>query len=167
MKSLQRQAGIVLGVVLLAAPAAAQDVCVTCAGPDRTYRCQIAGADGAAPVKHADKVAQFVCISELARKGGHSSCKVKRDGFSGCLGDLEVLKAGGAQPVAPGVAGSVSPPTTDQGAVKPAEGPPKTMVELAKRTGEASKEQLDKTGAAVGGAMKKTWDCVSSFFTTC
>lgn len=155
-----------LGLVLLAAPALAQDVCVSCAGPDRTYRCQIAGAEGAAPVKHADKVAQFICISELARKGGHASCAVKRDGFSGCLGDLEVVRAGG-QAAVPGVAGSATPPANDQTAAKPAEGPPKTMVELAKRTGEASKEQLDKTGAAVGGAMKKTWDCVSSFFTTC
>jgi hypothetical protein len=50
--------------------------------------------------------------------------------------------------------------------------------ELAKETAKASGEGLKKageavtdtaksTGAAVGGAVSKTWKCLTSFFTNC
>ena len=59
-----------------------------------------------------------------------------------------------------------------------AKGPPKTVVELAKRAAASSKKQLSNAGQAVKGgvksagktvgkAAKKTWDCLTSFFTKC
>jgi len=150
----------------LSGPASAQEICVACAKPDATYRCQIAGADGAGAIKHADRVAQFVCISELARQGGHASCAVRRDGFSSCLGDVKVVNlatAGKDQSAVEAQAINAEKPP----AAAPETGPPKTMLDLAKRTGAASKEQMDKTGEAVGGAMRKTWDCLTSIFSRC
>ena len=43
------------------------------------------------------------------------------------------------------------------------EAPPKTVVDMAKGTGE----NLKKAGDAVGNAAKKTWTCLSSFFSDC
>lgn len=145
--------------------AAAQEICVACTKPDTIYRCQIAGAEGAGGVRFADRVAQYVCISELAKQGGHATCAVKRDGFSTCLGDIRVVQAtsSGNEPAVEAPGASAEKPQ----AAAPETGPPKTMLELAKRTGEASKEQMDKTGAALGGAMKKTWDCLTSVFSRC
>jgi len=41
--------------------------------------------------------------------------------------------------------------------------PPKTVVDMAKGTGK----NLKKAGDAVGSAAKKTWTCLSSFFSDC
>ena len=43
------------------------------------------------------------------------------------------------------------------------EEPPKTVVDMAKGTGK----NLKKAGDAVGNAAKKTWICLSSFFSDC
>jgi hypothetical protein len=42
-------------------------------------------------------------------------------------------------------------------------GPPKTVVDMAEGTGK----NLKKAGDAVGNAAKKTWTCLSSFFSDC
>ena len=43
----------------------------------------------------------------------------------------------------------------------------KTVVELAERTAESSKEGISKAGEAIGTAAKKTWKCVSTLFFDC
>jgi hypothetical protein len=97
-----------------------------------------------------------------------------------------------AEPVSPAVSPSMSPagspapvvapaatpppPATAQPAAEPA--PPNTVEELAKQTVQSSQEGIKQAGKAVtdtaqsagnavGNAMKKTWNCVSSFFGNC
>jgi hypothetical protein len=164
-------------MIATATVAAGQEVCVACTGPAKTYRCQIAAGEGQALLKRSDKLSQLACIAELSRRGGHDTCAVKRDGFSTCLGDVEIVSATSATPIATtpspsaeaaaGAPAPSPPPGQSANGAKSTEGPPTTMVELARRTGEASKKQLDKTGDAVGGAMKKTWRCMTSLFTSC
>lgn len=48
-----------------------------------------------------------------------------------------------------------------------AEGPPRTVEELAKQAAKSSQESLEKAGEAVGGAAKKTWTCLTSLLTDC
>lgn len=57
---------------------------------------------------------------------------------------------------------------------KPNDGPPRTVEELARRATESSKENLNKAGdavkqagEAVTGAVKKTWECLSSLLSDC
>ena len=168
------RAAVAIAAVLAASAAAvAGEVCVTCNGPDANYRCQI--ESGGKLERAGERAAQYVCVTELARQGGHASCSVRRDGFPSCVGDLKIIDlTGQAPPPAPAPAPAVPAAAADAAppgpAAAPAEaqsGPPKTMVELAKRTGEASKAELQKTGRAVGGAVQKTWDCLTSLFKQC
>jgi hypothetical protein len=57
------------------------------------------------------------------------------------------------------------PPVPDPGVEKP--GDPKTVVEMARRANEQSSDQVKKTGEQVGGAVQKTWTCVTSLFQRC
>lgn len=57
---------------------------------------------------------------------------------------------------------------------KPSDEAPKTVVELAKRTADATNKQLKETGdtvaatgKVVGDAVKKSWQCVTSLFSNC
>ncbi len=61
------------------------------------------------------------------------------------------------------------PPTqhADQQNNDKPKGEPKTVVELAERTAESSKEGISNAGKAIGSAAKKTWDCISSLFFEC
>ncbi len=51
----------------------------------------------------------------------------------------------------------------DDSAATPEPAPSNPVADLAKKTGDAVKD----TGEAVGGAVKKTWDCVTSMFGDC
>lgn len=154
-------------------PAVADDVCVACTEPARTYRCRVAEAEGRPAFKGAGKLAQVVCIAELAKRGGHAACSVRRDGLSSCLGDVAVVDASALAAIAAPAAGPAQPPVdgADVATAAPTkpktDAPPATVVELAKRTGEASKRQFETAGETVGGAMKKTWRCISSLFSGC
>jgi hypothetical protein len=162
---------IILAACLVAASGAvaAGDVCVACDGPAASYRCQLAAPQGLERSGYSGRVAQYVCVTELAKHGGHASCSVRKDGFSTCLGELRIISLTGAVPESP-----QSPQAAAVEAAKPSAAPagaksepPRTMVELAKRTSEASKQELQNTGRAVTGAMKKTWDCLATFFSQC
>lgn len=177
------------------ATAHARELCVVCAGPDVTYRCQI---EGATPGR-AETGDQVLCITTLAKDGGHASCSVRRAETGPCDGLPWVI----ARPIeaepepempAPTVAGTAEPPiaaapaepapaTTDAAPEKPAA--PKTVEDLAQETAKTSGEGLKKAGDAVAGtakaagkkieqagdavagAAKKTWSCVTSLFTNC
>lgn len=170
-----------VGVLLLCVGAARADeeLCVACANPDTTYRCAVERAGDAMKVRGADRAIQFLCVSELARAGKHSSCKVSRDTPSGfCAGELRVVAADGtvtAPVVARGAPTGRPAPTSE----------PKTIVEMTQRSIDTSGEQLKSAGAAVkdtaksagetvagagsavGRAAKKTWLCVTSLFSSC
>jgi hypothetical protein len=155
------------------APAAAQEMCVTCSGPAATYRCTVEKSEKLATFGAAgDRILQLVCAKELARSDRHESCSAKREAPAQCLGELReiplasVIEAASAAapkqaPVAPvPPAAPAAPPVP---AADPKDAPPRTMLELAKRTGETSKKQLEK----VGTAAERTWDCITSLFSRC
>ena len=152
--------------------AQAQEACIVCAGPAASYRCSIKDSDKAPAFRGSDKVLQFVCVTELAKMGGHESCRVNRDFGTMCIGDprqLDVTKIGTQPEGAAAAAGTPQVP-----AKQASDGPPKTLEELARRTVATSKDGLSaaeesakKAGDSVGGAVKKTWNCLASLFTSC
>jgi hypothetical protein len=184
-----RAAGIgLLAVGLFALPVAAAETCVVCTTPPATYRCTIEGAERVAQFRGSDRVLQYVCITELAKLGGHASCSVGRKSADICTGELKVLQAGDALAAAESAIGEPGPrPGLAQSAQPgpPADGPPRTLEELARKSVEQSADQLqsagktvkdtaktagqqiEKAGDAVGGAVKKTWTCLASLFTNC
>ncbi|MCL4764691.1 MAG: hypothetical protein KJZ80_00480 [Hyphomicrobiaceae bacterium] len=167
-----RQAVIGLALAAAALPAAAAEICVTCSGPPAVYRCTVEQASKVERYRHADRVLQLVCITELAAKQGHEKCRVRRSGSEDCIGlERTVSLTGSLEALAtrletePVEVPADEPDTTAGPVAQP--GPPKTVEELARRTASASKDQLQKTGSAVGSAVKKGWGCLASLFQDC
>lgn len=171
---MKRQAFSVLAISMTAVlpAAAAGEVCVSCSGPPAIYRCTVDEASKVESYRYGKKILQFVCITELAKQGGHQQCKVKRTGSDGCFGlprtvpltgSLDATAARAEAQPAESFAEEQEP------AAEPAQkqGPPKTVEELARRTASASKEQFQKTGNTVGDAVKKSWGCIASLFKDC
>ncbi|MGQ0672394.1 MAG: hypothetical protein ACT4N2_05875 [Hyphomicrobium sp.] len=71
----------------LAGPAVAAEYCVSCSSPDVSYRCEV---ESIAP---SDARAWLLCVTELARQGGHDSCSVDRKVSTPCPGVHKVLAA--------------------------------------------------------------------------
>jgi hypothetical protein len=159
-----------------------------CTTPSATYRCAIEGTERVAQYRGSSRVIQYLCITELAKIGGHASCSVGRNTGAACIGELKVLRADEALAAAEAVVRDGNPPPgppqTEPGP-PPGSGPPRTLEELARRTVEQSGDQfqnagktvkdsaksagqqIEKAGDAVGGAVKKTWTCLTSLFTNC
>lgn len=155
-------------------------ICVVCAEPSASYACVVAEADEAYLKRGGERAVHFVCVTELAKLGGHASCRVRRDFSAHCDAPPRVVSLKGVVEPAPATAGG--PPAGDPAAgadpkgpatagiaAQPGqpEGPPQTLEELAKRTAEGSGDALKKTGtavvdgaksagSAVGGAIKQT-----------
>jgi hypothetical protein len=184
-----------IAVAGLMHPARAAEFCVTCAGPDATYRCIIPELGAAAA---EDPGARLACIKEMAAAGGHASCSVRRAAAGPCQGPIATLalpppavvnEAPAEEPrpvpapVAPLPAGAhppaepVPPPggtTVIEKTSDPTREPvPPVKTNLDKAGDAVSKvaksagRQIEKAGEAVGGAAKKTWDCMSSMFKDC
>jgi hypothetical protein len=168
-----------LAIILILSPAgqvAAQEYCVACSGPDAVYRCVVEGAQpgGGQPL-------QMLCITAMAKQGGHATCSVKRGTVFQCDGAVKrvpwaALNAPqAAQPPDSAPASSPAPPPKSEQAATPAPppagpapgAPPETMLDLAKRANEDTAKQMKKAGDSVKEATKKTWDCVFSLFTRC
>lgn len=164
---------------LAVGPASAGELCVTCADPAAVYRCSI---EGDAPGTPTETGLQLYCIKELASSKGHKSCSVDRTRKDPCEGSLVTLvrPAGGSGPVAapdpaPDPAGNAPAGTQPVAAPAPSpKQPPATVEALAKETAEQSKKDWETTNAklkestqAVGGAVKKSWDCLVSLFARC
>lgn len=171
----------------LGAGAAAQEFCVSCSGPEANYRCLIGGE---ATASARSSRGQFLCITELAKAGGHASCSATRGQATPCPGETRTVMFSLADPgdVVGGVQtqdlpptgtnrapeATMPPPATDH-ASEAAPSPPgeedaapaekkKNVVEtIASKTGKA----VSDTGKAVGKAVKKSWDCVASLFGSC
>jgi hypothetical protein len=150
----------------LASGAAAQEFCVVCSEPNALYRCVI---DGARP--GGSQSLQMLCITTLARNGGHGACAVKGGTVFQCSAPVvhvPWISSDGTPSV------GQSPAAGEAAPVGKPEEPPRTVVELAKRANEQTAEQFKKAGEnvksagqALGDATKKTWDCMLSFFTRC
>ncbi|MDH4982791.1 hypothetical protein [Hyphomicrobium sp. D-2] len=219
---------IVLGTAAHFTGAQAQEFCVACQGPEASYRCLI-GGEGT-PAARSSR-GQFLCITELAKAGGHATRSVSRSQATPCPGEtrsvlfsladpetspLGQARTDGATAPAMGLSGSPQIPpaavgstvphaapgggmppmtpvgTIDGGAYPPGHGqpageegyptplPPETAAEaeraaaakpqkpgalqdMANKTGKA----FNDTGKAVGKAVKKSWDCVTSLFGDC
>lgn len=160
-------------IAVLTQDASATEYCVVCAGPEATYKCQVDGTPGG---NNSDPRQQLLCISELAKLGGHDSCSINRkaadpNGGETCAGELKVLSAPASAPPlnpqsatttdAPAPSSHPIPAAETQRPLDPAqpEAPaepspdkvPQTMEELAGQTVKNSKENLKKAGDAIGG----------------
>lgn len=91
----------------------ALEYCVTCNGPDATYRCDIAGA----PQGRAQTGAQIRCISEIAKSGPHQSCSISRNHSGPCEGELRTITLETAAPS--GITGPASAPSSQETAIPP------------------------------------------------
>ena len=116
----------------------------------------------------------MLCVTAMAKEGGHATCSVKRGTVFDCDGAVKRIPWAaletGPQPQAPEPPAAQPPPKPAPAAAPgPAapEAPPQTMVDLAKQANEKTAEQMKKAGETVKEATKKTWDCVFSFFTRC
>lgn len=177
MQRIARVIGVVLGagVFSLGGEAGAQEYCVACSEPAAVYRCVIEGAQ-----PRGGQSLQMLCVTAMARDGGHATCAVKRGTVFDC--DAPVKRVPWAsldvspqqlQPAAPQP--WVAPEPRPEPAAGPAppppgtepETPPKTVLELAKRANDKTVEQMKKAGDTMKDATKKTWDCMLSFFTRC
>jgi len=163
----------------LAATASAQEFCVTCSAPDATYRCIVGGEPGIATTTSRG---QLLCITELARSGGHASCSVGRTSTEPCQGEVRTVMfpSPPADVPPPPPEGQGAPLAADGAALEPpapAEAP-QTVEKLTKDTvqksgdglkkaGEAVTDTAQSAGQAIGNAAQKTWKCLSSFFSDC
>jgi pyruvate/2-oxoglutarate dehydrogenase complex dihydrolipoamide acyltransferase (E2) component len=162
---------------VLAGRADAQEFCVACTEPNAVYRCVIEGAQpgGGQPL-------QMLCITAMAKQGGHGTCGIKRGTVFDCDGQVKRIPWSSlsppapGQPAAPGKQSALEPPPPAQAAEPKAnpDEPPQTVLELAKRANENAAEQMRKANEnaksnaeAFAKATKKTWDCMTSFFTRC
>jgi len=159
-----------LAVLSAAGAAGAQEYCVACTEPSAVYRCVI---DGAQP--RGDQPLQMLCVTAMAKAGGHATCGIKRGTVFDCNGPVRHVpwsadaaappiaaqpQASAPQPPRPPPAGAAAPQP-------PADAPPKTVVELAKRANEETAAQMKKAGETMKEATRKTWNCMISFFTRC
>lgn len=95
-RTVRGAAALALAYTLSGAAALAEtaEFCVTCQGPDATYRCTFE-SESAMPGRPG---LQLHCISTLAREGGHQSCAIGRASKAPCAGTLKVLALPGATP---------------------------------------------------------------------
>lgn len=170
-------AGAVAAVTVagLSSTASAQEFCVKCTGPTAVYRCVVeqTSPNASVPMK-------ALCITTLAQDGHHDSCSIGGGTVFDCNGPIKRVKPPGeaaappnatqpAQPVAPlspSTDRAAAPPSAPQPEPKKQE-PPKTVEELAKQMSKSTQNDLQKAGDAIGGAAKKTWGCIASFFKSC
>ena len=172
-------AGLAIAAALTSGAALGQDVCVECKGPDRSYRCAIKDSQKAQSIRGASRAIEFVCITEIARSGGHESCRVNTTYAGPCIGqphEIDLAKVGNetAVPAKHEPDAVETAPVPPQPAPPAVKGPPQTLEELSRETMTKSKEQFSaadhkmrKAGDAVGDSLKKTWDCMSSLFSRC
>jgi hypothetical protein len=150
--------------------ATAQEYCAACTGPNGLYRCIIEGAQ-----PRGGQSLQMLCVTAMAKQGGHATCTVKRGTVFDCDGTVKripwtALDAPARQeerPVPPAPAPPKAQPTAGPAPSPATEAPPQTVLDLAKQANEKAAEQVKKAGDTVKDATKKTWDCMFSFFTRC
>ena len=154
---------VALGSVLcaLVGQAAAQEYCVACTEPSAMYRCVI---DGARP--GGSQPLQMLCITAMAKQGGHGTCGVKGGTVFDCNGPVKRIPwAAQGDPGQP--AQDTAKPAAAQPPPKDPTQPPQTVEEMAKRANQKTAEDAKAFNQSVGDATKKTWRCISSLFTRC
>ncbi|MFZ4807600.1 MAG: hypothetical protein ACOYLQ_10115 [Hyphomicrobiaceae bacterium] len=156
------------GATFAMAPAVAAGICVECSEPAATYRCVIVQKDTSGASHALAKAANFICMTELAKAGGHGFCRVTQGSVGGlCNGPERVVTIGDQ--------GIKRPDPSLQ--AEPADGkkaPPATLADLAKETVQSSGAGVQKAGDAIkkgaeqiGGTVGNAWDCMISLFKRC
>jgi len=155
--------------------AQAQEYCVSCLEPPALYRCVVDGAQpgGTQPL-------QMLCVTTMAREGGHASCSVSRRTVFECDGRVKHVSWTASDLSALQPRRDASAQNTPLVPEDPANGsaPPKTLAEAAKQANEKTAEQFKKSGdtikqatnsvvGTIGTATSKTWRCLMSLFTRC
>ncbi|MFM1815907.1 MAG: hypothetical protein RLZ98_2602 [Pseudomonadota bacterium] len=156
----------------LSTAVSAQQVCVECSEPPASYSCTIEQSDKIVAFRNSDRVIRYGCVQGLAKLGNHASCRAGQ-AVGPCPGQPVQLSRSQLLMIEPPVEAGPSPEAAqDSGTAR--SGPPRTMKELAQNTLRDSKEGLEsagetvkKAGQAVGGAMQKTWNCLTSLFNKC
>ncbi len=138
--------------------ARAQEYCVACSEPAAVYRCVIDNAQpgGAQPL-------QVLCITAMAKAGGHGQCAIKRGTVFDCNGPLKRVPWTGAAGETPA---PLAPPKPPEQTADPKE-PPKTVQEMADRANKQTSEDVKKAGETLKDNAKKTLECVTSLFFKC
>ncbi len=173
-------------ITVSAALADGRAICVQCMEPDVAYRCQVNASAEHQPFLANDRLIRMACIRHIAKSSGHAACKVSKDQPANCLGEAYTVNISEmAQSYVDRLPSAVQKAITPAG--RPAapaqqeasgdadkEQPPKTVVEMAKRTAENSQKQLENAGTAVKnagefvtGTVKQTWTCLATLFSDC
>lgn len=148
-----RIAALAALLVCLAASAEASEAsyCVTCTGPDQTYRCRVTG-EGSRP----SDALKLYCVIRTAKEGHHASCSAE-NATPACTGPEKVYAYDGpdidqiAQD--PRVKNLMSRVEHDNHAFEKPKGQgPQTMVELTGRALSASRQGWRNARSALGGS---------------
>lgn len=158
--------------------ASAQEYCVTCTGPEATYRCLIGG--DATPAARSSR-GQFLCITELAKAGGHASCSAARGQATPCPGETRTVMfsladpAGGlatgtvapepSVPAGPGMSyapGQPLPPVTVPAAPGPANAPPPPPHDTGSTPQQPQQNAVEDLANKTGKAMSDTGKAVGN-----
>jgi len=109
----------VLLFAVLSSPTRAEEFCIACQEPWALYACSLKENLG----QRLPDAAKLHCIKELARTGGHRTCRVsRRDQGNVCAGDRVVLAAPTVPPrliAAPPPGAPVAPQENDNTAGRP------------------------------------------------
>ena len=108
-----RATAVTLFAAFASGGAVAQNVCVDCKDPERNYRCTIKDSERAQQIRGGNRAIEFLCISEIARLGGHQSCRVSTGFVGPCIGhhhEIDLARPSAAEVVVG------RPPPTDGGA---------------------------------------------------
>jgi hypothetical protein len=184
MRAHHLQNWLAVACMIAVSPVSAQEACIVCTGPEQAYLCSVEKSDKVRKLPAAEKAIHYACIKEMARIGGHETCRVRRDADIAYCNGLaqtvllsDLLEAAEQQETAakenaPQLVQKPAPAKLPPGSSPP--DAPKTMVELARRANQQSAEQMQQAGnqvksagEKVGGAVQKTWECMTSLFQRC
>src|SRR5215470_19857168 len=120
--------GLAFLLALAAGSAEGQEFCVACSDPPGIYRCVI---DGAQP--RGGQSLQMLCVTAMAKEGGHATCSVKRGTVFECDGAVKRIPwtalEPSSQPEAPSsreVPAAPAKPASAAPAAPAADAPPQT-----------------------------------------
>lgn len=92
---------LIAAVALITASTAssqAQELCVTCEEPFAVYRCAF---DDHSPIRVTAPGAPLVCAKQLAHRGHHARCSIRRNSSGPCEGELAVVTPSADTPLVP------------------------------------------------------------------
>lgn len=134
--------GSLLTVPALAGPA---EVCISCDNAKVVYRCSVEQSAKLEKYGLNDKLLPPVCAHVMAKLGGHERCQPVGAPDAPCNGIPKTIGISDLQKAAAG---------GNNDSVVPS---------LGDRAGSAAQS----AGETIGGAFKKSWNCVTSLFQEC